>query len=378
MHNKILRIIVKSVITLVTLVAVVAVLAGVKYLQIQTMIAAGSKMRAQAESVTTMPVQKQTWNAEIRGVGDVIAVQGVTVTTETPGKVVKILFESGAAVEAGEILLELDASIERAQLKSAVANAELAKINVTRARELFDKAAIAKSELDTAEARFQDAEAQVQNIKAVLEKKLIRAPFAGRLGIREVNLGQYVGSGQSVVSLQSVDPVYVDFYIPQQKLPYVADGYKVEVTTDDDHPYTAEGEITAIASEIDASTRNVMIRATLANDSGALRPGMFVNALVQQPEAREVMAVPSTSILYAPYGNSVFIIEKGEQGGVIASQRFVRIGESRGDFTEILKGISEDDEVVTTGAFKLQNGAPVNVNNDKGLEYSSQPTPSDA
>ena len=378
MHSKLLRIIAKTVVTIAILAAITTILAVSKIQQFKTMIAAGAHMTMPAESVTTAPAEIQMWNPVIKGVGNVIAVQGVTVTTEVPGKVVRILFESGTDVQEGEILLELDASIERAQLKSAIASADLAKINVERSRELFGKAAIAKSELDTAEARFQEAEAQVQNIKAVLEKKLIRAPFAGRLGIREVNLGQYVGSGQPVVSLQSVDPVYVDFYIPQHKMAQVSVGYKVEVNTDDVGSYTGDGEITAIASEVDSSTRNVLIRATLENKSGVLRPGMFVEAHILQPEPREVLAVPATAILYAPYGDSVFVTEESGAKGTVANQRFVRLGETKGDYVEIIEGISKGDQVVTTGAFKLQNGASVKVNNDRGLEYSTLPKPEDA
>jgi membrane fusion protein, multidrug efflux system len=378
MFKKILRILGKTAITFAILLVIVSILAVTKVFQVKAMIAAGKNRTMPSESVTTVQVEKQMWNSVIKGVGDVMAVQGVTVTTETPGKVVKILFESGVEVEADQILLELDASIERAQLNSAVANAELAKINVARARELFEKTAIAKSELDTAEARFSDAEAQVQNLKAVLQKKVIRAPFSGRLGIRQVNLGQFVGSGQSVVSLQSIDPVYVDFYIPQQKLPNVAVGYEVNVTTDAVDSSNIKGEITAIASEVDSSTRNVLIRATLRNESGILRPGMFVEARILQPQAREVFAIPSTAILYAPYGDSIFVTEKADDGGLVANQRFVRLGESRGDYVEIMEGIKEGEEVVTTGAFKLRNGTAVKTNNSKGLNYSTLPTPADA
>jgi len=374
-----MRIVIKTAITLAIIAVIVGGLVITKITQFKTMIAAGKDMVVPAESVTTMKAEIQEWNPVIKGVGNVVAVQGVTVTTEIPGKVVKIHFESGQEVTADQILVELDASSERAQLNSAVASADLAKISVARARELFDKAAIAKSELDAAEARFTEAEAMVENLRAVLAKKVIRAPFSGRLGIRQVNLGQYVANGQEVVTLQSIDPVYVDFYIPQQKLSKIAPGYQVEVTADDKSVDALNGKVTAIAPEVDRSTRNVLVRATLENPEGIFRPGMFVEAHVLQPESRSVIAVPTTAIVYAPYGNSIFVASKSESGdGMVAIQRFIRTGETKGDFVEILDGIEVGELIVTTGGFKLRNGMKIEANNDKGLEYSETPKPQDA
>ncbi len=379
MFKKTMRIVIKTVITLTFILVIVGSLAVTKVTQIKALIASGANAPVPSESVTTAEAETQAWNPEIKGVGNVVAVQGVTVTTETPGKVVKIHFESGQQVEEGQILVELDASTERAQLNSTIASADLAKINVARARELFNKEAIAKSELDAAEARYTEAEATVENLRALLAKKVIRAPFAGRLGIRQVNLGQFVGSGQEVVTLQSVDPVYVDFFVPQQKISKVAPGYQVKVSADDSGVGTLVGEVTAVAPEVQRATRNVLIRATLANPEGAFRPGMFVEARVLQPESREVLAVPATAIVYAPYGNSLFVLKPAESGqGKVAMQRFIRIGEAKGDFVEILDGVEKGEEVVTTGGFKLRNGMNVNVHNDKSLEYSSSPKPEDA
>ncbi len=379
MLKKILKIFGKSLVTLAVLLVIIGALAGVKVTQFKTMIAAGKNMVMPASSVTTAAAEYQEWNPVIKGVGNVVAVQGVTVTTETPGKVVKIHFESGKEVEEGQILVELDASTERAQLNSSIASADLAKISVTRARELFEKEAIAKSELDAAEAQFTEAEAMVQNLRALLAKKVIRAPFSGRIGIRQVNLGQFVGSGQEVVTLQSVDPIYVDFYIPQQKLSKVAPGYVVEVSTDDTGIDPLVGEVSAVAPEVDRATRNVLVRATLSNPDGAFRPGMFVEAEVLQPESRKVLVVPATSIIFAPYGNSLFVAEKNESGdGLVAAQRFIRLGETKGDYVEITNGIEAGDEVVTTGGFKLRNGMSIEVHNEKGLEYSADPKPVDA
>ncbi len=379
MFKKAIRIVIKTAITLGFIAVIVGVLAGVKVTQIQTMIAAGENMPEPSETVTTADATFQEWNPVIRGIGNVAAVQGVTVTTEVPGKVVKIHFESGQEVEADQILLELDASTERAQLNSAIASADLAKVSVDRARELFEKEAIAKSELDAAEARFTEAEAMVENLRALLAKKVIRAPFAGRLGIRQVNLGQFVASGQQVVSLQSIDPIYVDFYLPQQRLARLKVGYEVEVTSEDLDFKPMVGTISAIAPEVDQDTRNVLVRATLQNTTGVLRPGMFVEAVVLQPETRTVLVVPATAILFAPYGNSIFVVQPAESGsGQVVIQHFVRLGETRGDYVEILEGLEAGDTVVTTGGFKLRNRMKVQVRNDRGLEYSTEPTPEDA
>lgn len=379
MFKRLIRIGLKSALTLVFLAVIIGSLVFVKVTQIKTMIAAGENRQQPSESVTTAEAEIQMWNPTIKGVGNVVAVQGVTVTTEIPGKVVKIHFESGQEVAQDQILVELDASTERAQLNSAIASADLAKVSVTRSRELFEKDAIAKSELDAAEARFTEAESMVENLRATLAKKVIRAPFSGKLGIRQVNLGQFVASGQEVVSLQSVDPVYVDFYIPQQKLSKVAPGYTVKVSTDDTGVDDLTGEVTAVAPEVDRATRNVLVRATVANPDGTFRPGMFVEATVLQPESRKVLAVPGTSIVFAPYGNSIFVAEKAEEGdGYVARQRFIRMGENKGDFVEILGGIEEGEKVVTTGGFKLRNGMKVQLENEKGLEYSINPKPEDA
>lgn len=379
MLKKLMRIMMKSAATLAVIAVIIGGLIFIKISQFKAMGAAGANMTMPPTSVTTAKVTVDQWNPVIKGVGNIVAVQGVTVTTEIPGKVVKIHFESGQDVEDGQILVELDASTERAQLNSAVASADLAKISVTRARELYGKDAIAKSELDSAEARFTEAEAMVENLRASLAKKVIRAPFAGRLGIREVNLGQYVANGQEVVTLQSVDPIYVDFYMPQQKLSRVAPGYAVEVETDDKGLAAIKGEVSAIAPEVDRSTRNVLVRATLPNSDGAFRPGMFAEVRVLQPESRDVLAVPATCIIYAPYGNTLFVAVPTEDGkGLVANQRFVRLGEAKGDYVEVVEGIEADETVITTGAFKLRNGMSIVPQNDKGLEYSTTPKPQDA
>jgi membrane fusion protein (multidrug efflux system) len=367
----------KSLLTLVLIAMVLGSLAGIKALQIRSMIAAGESMSMPPESVTTALVATQEWRPYVSSVGTVTAVQGVTVSTEVPGKVVGIHFESGTSVEAGALLVELDASSEQAQLAAAVASAELASINLERSRELFGKQAVAKSELDTAQARSREAVAQVASLEALLAKKQIRAPFSGRLGIREVNLGQFVASGQSVVSLQSVDPVYVDFHVPQQKLERVKVGYPLEIRLERDHATVLKGEVSAVAAEVDRSTRNAWAQGTLPNPDGGLRPGMFVSVEVLEPQDREVVVIPVTSVVYAPYGNSVYVVD-GEGDQQVANQRIVRLGESRGDFVEVVEGLKAGETVVTTGAFKLRNGVKVRPANDRGIEFSLEPKPSEA
>lgn len=379
--NKFVRILLKSLVALVVFTAIIGPVIGTKALQIVALIASseGGGGGFPATSVTTAIAEKQDWKPVIRSVGNVVAVQGVTVTTEIPGKVVKIHFQSGTQVQEGELLVELDASSEQAQLNSAEASAALAKINVDRSRELFEKSAIAKSELDTAEARFSEANAAVANIKTIIAKKTIVAPFSGKLGIRQVNVGQFLGSGQPVVSLQSINPVYVDSYLPQQRLSEIKVGHNVAIDWNEGSSERMMGQVTAIASEVDASTRNILVRTTLSNDSEDLRPGMFVEAYFEQPESNEVVVVPSTSILYASFGNSVFVAVPAKEGeGLIAEQKFVRLGEARGDFIEIISGLDAGDSVVTTGGFKLRNGAPIIESNENALEYSTTPKPSDA
>jgi len=379
MQNKFIRIVIKSIYTFAFIAVILGTLVAIKGIQFKTLMAMAAEMVTPPEAVTTAEVLTQDWNPVTKGVGDVVAVQGVTVTTEVPGKVIQIHFESGQDVEAEQILVELDASTERAQLDSAIASADLAKISLNRARELFANDAIAQSELDAALAQSTEAEARVKNLQAVLAKKVIRAPFSGRLGIRQVNLGQYVGNGQEVVMLQKLDPIFVDFYVPQQKMSGVRPGYEVEVVTDDVGLSEWTGEVTAIAPKVDTSTRNAMVRASLCNPDGLLTPGMFVEVKVKLPSTRKVIVVPVTSIVYAPYGNSVFVAVKSETGdGYVASQRFVQVGETKGDFVEIKEGLEIGDLVVTTGGYKLREGGSLYINNEKGLKFSTNPKLQDA
>ncbi len=378
--NKFVRILLKTGVAFLVLLAILGPIVATKALQIGALIASSKEPFAMPPtSVTTIAVEKTQWNPMIRSVGSVVAVQGVTVTTELPGKVVAIHFESGTNVKEGDLLLELDSSTEKAQLASANASADLAEISVKRSRELFEKNAISKAELDTAEARYSEATAAVANLEAVIEKKSIRAPFSGKLGIREVNLGQFVGSGQPVVPLQTLSPVYVDSYVPQQRLANIEVGQSVYIGWSDGASEPMVGEVSAISSVVDEATRNVLVRSKLENAEEILRPGMFVNVDYEQKETRDVLIIPSTAIVYASFGNTVFVATPTEDGeGLTATQQVVKLGESRGDFIEVVEGLAGGETIVSTGAFKLRNGVPIVPQNDKSLEFSQNPKPADA
>jgi membrane fusion protein (multidrug efflux system) len=369
----------KLLITVVGLALVICFLGGTKYAQIASMIAAGKSATLPSDTISTYTAKRDQWRPVVTAVGSVAAVQGVTLSNEVAGIVSRISFESGANVAAGDVLVELESSTEQAQLHAAEASADLARINLERARDLRDKQTIAASELDTAEAQSKQAVAQVENLRAFVAKKTLRAPFAGRLGIREINLGQYLTAGTTIVTLQSLDPIYVEFYLPQQNLASAVVGQDVTVTSDADPSHPREGKVTAIAAEVDIATRNVKLQATLANTDGMLRPGMFVNASLYEKNARDVIVVPATAILFAAYGNSVFTVDKAKEGdGLVATQHFVRLGETRGDFVEVTKGVEVDDQVVVSGAFKLRNGSPVKVDNSSAPATSLAPKPVDS
>lgn len=372
----------KVILSVLALVAIFAVLAGIKALQIRSMIKFGETFVMPAESVTSAVVREETWEPVLSAVGSVAAVQGVTVSAELPGVVKEIAFESGAVVNKGDLLVQLDAASEEAQLRSAQADAELTKVDVARARDLQQRNVTAKSEADAAEAKFKQAAAQVDNIRAMIAKKTIRAPFAGRLGIRSVNLGQVLNAGDPVVSLQSLDPVYVDFSLPQQQLAQLATGMSVRVKTDAFPDREFPGTLSAIESGLDAQTRSVPLQATLANPEGLLRPGMFAKTEVILPEKRAVLVIPATAVSYAPYGDSVFVIEprKNEKTGKTvptARQQFVRIGDARGDFVAVISGLRAGETIVSTGVFKVRNQMPVSVNNALAPKPEDAPKPSD-
>jgi membrane fusion protein (multidrug efflux system) len=340
--------------SIVGLIILVGVLGGVKGMQIKRMIAQGEAYVPPPAPVTTAVVQSASWPSELTAVGSLEAFQGVMVTAELSGKVVKIAFEPGSAVKAGDLLVQQDTTSETAQLRSAQASMELARLNLERAKELLPANVITRSSYDNVDAEFKQAAAQVDAIQATIAKKTIRAPFAGRLGIRQVNLGQTLNDGDPIVSLQSMDPIFVNFQLPQQELAKIQQGLMVKLTTD------------ALPGKVVKDER--------------LRPGMFVNVAVALAEARAVLAIPSTAVLYAPYSDSVFIVEEKKSdgsagGGSVVRQQFIRLGDKRGDYIAIVSGLKEGQTVVSTGSFKLRNGQSVVVDNTLSPEFKLAPKP---
>jgi membrane fusion protein (multidrug efflux system) len=366
--------------SIIGLVVLIGVLGGVKGLQINRMIAQGKQVVPPPETVTTAVVQSASWPSMLTAVGSLEAVQGVMVTAELTGKVVKIAFEPGSAVQAGDLLVQQDTSSEAAQLRSAEASMELARLNLERAGELLPENVITRSNYDNVDAEFKQAAARVDCIRATIAKKTIRAPFSGRLGIRLVNLGQTLNDGQPIVSLQAMDPIFVNFQLPQQELSKIRRGLAVKLTSDALPGETIEGTITAINPQVDSATRNIRAQATVANTGERLRPGMFVNTTLVLPEAHPVLTIPSTAVLHAPYSDSVFIVEDqysdtGVRSGSMVRQQFLRLGEKRGDYIAVLSGFKEGDTVVSTGVFKLRNGQAVVVDNTLAPEFKLAPQP---
>ncbi len=365
--------------TLIGLVLLIAVLGGIKELQIGKMMEAGSQLVQPPEPVTTARVTSVSWETVIPSIGSLTAVQGVTIAAELPGKVVKIAFTPGSSVKKGELLLRQDTSSEEAQLPGAKALLTLSSLNLSRAKALVAKETIAQSQLDTAQADFQQAQAAVNNLRSQIDKKTIRAPFSGRLGIRLVNLGQSLREGDVIVSLQTLSPIFVDFKLPQQHLGQLQLGLPVRISADGLPGRQLTGEITAINPQVYTATRSIGVQATLQNTEELLRPGMFVSIEVVLPKMQTVLAIPTTAVLYAPFGDSVFIVEekqtKDGKKNLALRQQFIRLSEKRGDFVSVLSGLSEGESVVSTGVFKLRNGQAVVVDNSLAPEFKLNPRP---
>lgn len=370
----------KSILVAVGVVALTVIALGaVKAAQISAMIKAGESFVPPPQAVTTAEVREVQWQSELTAVGSMVAVQGVTVSSEVPGTVQAIAFESGGEVKKGDILVRLDTSIEKAELASAEASARLAALDLERMKKLRTAGAGSEANLDAAAARATEASAAVDNVKAVIAKKTIRAPFSGRLGIRQIDLGEVLQPGSPIVSLQSTDPIYVEFALPQQALSRVAVGHPVAVSGDAFPDRTWEGKVDVVDAKIDTNTRNVTVRALVDNPDGELLPGMFVNVKVLQPETSELLAIPASAVLFAPYGDSVYLVKEerstsGETKTVV-EQVFVRLGERRGDLVAVSSGLEAGQVVVSTGAFKLQNGMTVVIRNDLAPEVRTDPNP---
>jgi membrane fusion protein (multidrug efflux system) len=373
----------KIVFTILGVLVLIGILGGIKGLQINRMIAIGSQSSPPPETVTTAVVQTESWEALITSVGSLEAVQGVMLTAELPGKVTRIAFEPGTKVKAGDLLLQQDISSEQAQLRAAEATVALAKLELERSSKLLGKKAVAQAKYDSDDALHKQALAQIEGIRATIRKKTIRAPFAGSLGIRLVNLGQVINEGEPIVSLQTLDPIFINFSLPQKQLAQVKPGLKVRVSTDALAGQVIEGEITAISPEVDVATRSIRVQATVANSQERLRPGMFVNVAVVLPAREEVLAIPTTAVLYAPYGDTVFVVhekqnEKDVQPVNVIRQKIVQLGEKRGDFVAIVSGLDNGETVVSTGVFKLRNEQAVVVDNALAPAFKLTPKPEDS
>ena len=371
------------IIALAILLLIVGAVAGVKALQIGRLIASGKEEGGPPpETVSTVPVTTERWERSIESVGSLRAVQGADLSTEESGVVTKIFFENGAEVKAGDLLVELDTDTEQANLRSAEAEQQLARTVYERTRRLRENNTVPQSDLDAAESQLRKMSALVEQLKATIRKKQINAPFSGRLGIREVNLGQFVDQGDKIVSLQSLDPIFVDFLLPQQLIAGLTPGSPLRVLTDVYPGKVFDGHLTAVNSEIDPVTRNIRLQGTLQNPGGLLRPGMFGRVQLSLGEAEEVTAIPLTAVIAATYGDSVFVVtpKEGTEGAqqLVAEQRFIRTGRTEGDFVAVTEGLKPGEIVVSAGAFKLRNGSAIEVNNDMAPRPERAPRPEDS
>ncbi|MGA8441690.1 MAG: efflux RND transporter periplasmic adaptor subunit [Candidatus Sulfotelmatobacter sp.] len=372
----------RMILMLVVMALLLGGLGFAKFRQVEAAIAQGASFQLPPTAVTTVVAQREIWPSTLSVIGTAAAIEGVTVSADLPGTIDKIHFDSGQWVHEGDTLVELDTRQERAQLANLEAQRDLARINYGRAQELVKAGVISRSDYDTAESQQKATEAQVGDIRAAIARKTIHAPFSGLLGIRQVSLGQYLAAGQAIVSLQSLSPIYVNFGVPQQDTPKVIPGHVLRVTNGDLPGMAFSGRITALDSVISEQTRNIQVQATVTNRENKLRPGMFVQVELPLGQARQVVPLPASAINYAPYGDSVFIVVEMKDGkgntyrGV--RQQVVKVEGSRGDQVAITSGINPGDEIVSSGVFRLRNGAPVQVNNAVRPENSASPKPEDS
>ncbi len=360
------------------LLVIFATLAGLKTLQIRDLIAAGASMSPPPTAVASELVEATQWASSLSAVGELEASRGVVLTADLAGRIAAIAFEPGARVERGDLLVEQEVSSEQTELEAAEADKSLARSNLNRASKLFKDKLVPRSDYDAALAAYRGASARVQTIRASLDKKQIVAPFSGRLGLRQVDLGQNISAGTPIVSLQAIDRMYFNFSLPQRDITRVSAGLPVTVTIDALPDRIFRGDVSAINSEIDKSTRTVEVQAVLDNPQGELLPGMFGRVEVALGEQREVLIIPAPAISYASFGDSVFVLEESDQAeALVARQQFVQLGEQRGDYVEVTRGLKAGERVASAGAFKLRNGAPVALNESVKPEYQVEPTLAD-
>jgi len=370
----------RMILMLAAVLIFVGAIGAIKVHQIRGAMAKGGSFQPPPEAVTTIVARQESWPATVNAIGTVAAVQGVTVSADLPGIVEKIAFASGPRVRKGDELVKLDTRQEQAQLTAALSQRDLARLNHERMSGLRESGVISQSDYDRAAAELKQDEARVGEIRATIERKTIRAPFSGLLGIRQVNLGQYLAGGDPIVPLQALQPVYVNFAVPQQQVGRLRPGAAVHLTAEGG--ISAGGKITAVDSVVDPATRNVQIQATFPNPDARLRPGMYVETQVALGAGQAIVALPASAISYAPYGDSVFLVEemKGKDGKPYRGvrQQFVKLGSARGDQVAVVSGVKAGEEVVTSGVFKLRSGAAVRVNNAVQPANSPAPRPEDS
>jgi len=375
---------------ILALLALVGTLGFIKFSQISSLMAMGKayeKSGPPPETVASGVSKKQSWGAQLSAVGTIAPVKGVALSNDAAGLVSKIRFESGQLVKEGQVLVELDTSVERAQLASAVVRHDLALVNVNRSRALIKEQVTSQAQVDTDEAQAKSSATDAQTIQAQIARKIVRAPFSGRLGIRAVNVGQYLNPGTTLTVLQAIGAVYVDFSLPQQQLGSITVGMPVKVSIEGSPDAAFDGTIAAIDPTVDSATRMIKLRASVPNQDDKLSPGMFVNVAVVLPDQGQVVTIPLTAVVHASFGDSVFVIEDKKpdapgsrtspSGQVIknARQQFVRLGQARGDFVAVLDGVTEGQELVTAGAFKLRNNSPIVVDNAVKTDPQLNPKP---
>ena len=363
------------------MIIVICLLGGAKYFQIAAAIAQHAAFALPPEAVTTIVAKEESWKKIADAVGSLSPVQGVNLTSEEEGKVVKINFESGAKVEQGQVIVEMDTSVEEGNLKAALARLDKAQRNLTRVQALRATNAVSKEDLDNAESVFREAQGNVESLKGTIARKKIVAPFSGRTGIRMVNIGQYLAKGASIVPFHALNPLFVDFSLPQYLAGKVASGLEVTLSTDTIPGKIFSAKVTAVDPQVDPVTRTLKIQATVQNSDEVLKPGMFVRVQIFFPDEEKVIPLPGSSVSYAPYGDTVYVVEtmKNPQGKEYKGirQQVVKLGERRGDQIAILSGIKSGEEVVTSGTFKLRPNAAVLVNNVVTPSNNPAPHPSD-
>ena len=355
---------------------------GWKAMQISQAIAMGKSFKMPPDAITSLKVSKETVAPVLETVGSLSSPQGVMLSADLPGIVTAISFESGSRATNGQLLVQLDTRQEEAQLRTAKAKLDLARQNLDRAKDLSAKRVIAQSAYDETKSQYDAAVASVDETQAMIDRKTIRAPFEGFIGIRQINAGQYVKSGDPIVQLESLDPIYVNFALPQQNLAKLRVGQAVQLKADGIPDKVFKGSINAINSAVDTTTRNIQVQATIPNPDHVLRSGMFAGVQVVLPNGESVVMVPATAVQFAPYGDSVFVIKtlKDPQGKEFlgVQEVVVTLGKTRGDQIEIVKGLNQGDEIATSGIFKLHEGGAVKVENSVQPGNNPAPKPTDS